>query len=191
MNKRSFEELAINFESSERDSWQKPNEVIELMGDIRGKTIMDIGAGTGYFSFKIAAKGANVIAADVDDRFLNYINDKKTQINDSLVITRKTDYDDPLLDEKEVHHVLIVNTYHHIEDRIEYFKKVVDGLKFGGSLIVVDYKKVKSQHGPPLEHRISSDKVVNELKEVGFKNLVINKAMLENQYIIIAQKPRT
>ena len=189
MNQRNFDELVKNFESSERDSWQKPNKVIDLMGDINGKSIMDVGAGTGYFSFKMATKGANVIAADVDDRFLDYIKEKKTKIGDSLVTPRKTEYDDPLLAEKEVHHVIIVNTYHHIEDRIAYFKKVENGLKVGGTLIIVDYKKIKSPNGPPLEHRISYDKVVNELKEIGFTNLKILKDMLENQYIIIAKKP--
>ena len=189
MNQRNFDELVKNFESSERDSWQKPNKVIDLMGDINGKSIMDIGSGTGYFSFKMATKGAKVIAADVDDRFLKYVNEKKAKIGDSLVTTRKTEYGDPLLAEKEVHHVIIVNTYHHIEDRIAYFKKVENGLKVGGTLIIVDYKKIKSPHGPPLEHRISYDKVVNELKEIGFTNLKILKDMLENQYIIIAKKP--
>lgn len=189
MNQRNFDELVKNFESSKRDSWQKPNKVIDLMGDINGKSIMDIGAGTGYFSFKMATKGANVIAADVDDRFLDYIKEKKAKIGDRLVTPRKTEYDDPLLAEKEVHHVIIVNTYHHIEDRIAYFKKVENGLKVGGTLIIVDYKKIKSPHGPPLEHRISYDKVVNELKEIGFTNLEIKKDMLENQYIIVAKKP--
>ncbi len=189
MNNSSFEELVINFESSERDAWQKPYEIIELIGDIKGKIIMDIGAGTGYFAFKMASKGARVIAADVDDRFLNYIKKKKTEINDSLVTPRKTKYNDPLLAEKEVHHVIIVNTYHHIENRIAYFKKVKNGLKDGGTLNIVDYKKTKSGHGPPIEHRISSEDVVNELKEVGFKNIQINRKMLEDQYIIIAQKP--
>ncbi|NNL15155.1 MAG: class I SAM-dependent methyltransferase [Flavobacteriaceae bacterium] len=189
MNKRNFDELVKNFESSERDLWQKPNKVIDLMGEISGKSIMDIGSGTGYFSFKMAEKGAKVIAADVDDRFLDYIKEKKAKTGDTLVTTRKTEYDDPLLTEKEVHHVLIVNTYHHIEDRITYFKKVENGLKVNGTLIIVDYKKNKSHHGPPIEHRISSDKVVNELKKVGFTNLEIKKDMLENQYIIIAKKP--
>ena len=141
MNQRSFEDLVKNFESEERQQWQKPDEVIALFGDIAGKTIMDIGAGTGYFAFRMTAKGAKVIAADVDDRFLNYVKEKKDSLNDRLLVTRKVEYDDPLLSSEEVHHVLIVNTYHHIDDREEYFSKAVKGIKSGGRLMVVDVKK--------------------------------------------------
>jgi len=81
MNQRSFEDLVNAFESEDREEWQKPDEVIALLGDIRGKTIMDIGAGTGYYAFRMTAKGAKVIAADVDDRFLNYMAAKKDSLN--------------------------------------------------------------------------------------------------------------
>ena len=189
MNKKSFEELVDNFESPERDKWQKPEDVIDLLGEINNKTIMDIGAGTGYFAFRMAARGANVIAADVDDRFLTYIEDKNKRNDGNQVIIRKTKYDDPLLKAEEVDHVIIVNTYHHIDDRVEYFKKVAQGLKEDGSLMIVDYKKEESPNGPPLKHRMAAESVVKELKETGFKDIQTNKKLLENQYIIIALKP--
>ena len=69
MNRRSFEDLVANFESEDRAAWQKPGSVIALLGDLQGKTVLDIGSGTGYFSFRLADKGARVVAADVDKRF--------------------------------------------------------------------------------------------------------------------------
>jgi len=90
MNKRSFENLVQNFENEEREEWQKPEEVIALLGDIEGKTIMDIGAGTGYFAFRMSAKGAKVIAADVDDRFINYVEEKRDSLNDPLLVTERS-----------------------------------------------------------------------------------------------------
>jgi len=73
MNSTSFEDLVIRFDSPERDAYQQPAKVLEYIGDVTGKKILDIGAGTGYFAFKLAAKGAEVIAGDVDDRFQNFI----------------------------------------------------------------------------------------------------------------------
>jgi ubiquinone/menaquinone biosynthesis C-methylase UbiE len=137
----------------------------------------------------MSARGAHVIAADVDERFLNYIEEKKIKIGDSLVTLRKTEYDDPLLEDEEVDHVIIVNTYHHIEDRISYFKKMTNGLKEDGLLMVVDYKKKETAHGPPEAHRMPLTTVIIELKKVGYYNFKIYEDMLEDQYIILAQKP--
>jgi 2-polyprenyl-3-methyl-5-hydroxy-6-metoxy-1,4-benzoquinol methylase len=80
MNKTSFEELVKDFEDPERIKTQKPDEAIALLGDIKGKTIMDIGAGTGYFAFRMQKKGAKVIAADVDERFQNFLSKKRDSL---------------------------------------------------------------------------------------------------------------
>lgn len=188
MNKRSFEELVESFESEERNESQKPEAVIDLLGNIKGQTIMDIGAGTGYFAFRMADRGANVIGADVDDRFLNYMNEKKTKLGTKNLTTRKVEYDDPLLKQNEVDQVIIVNTYHHIDNREKYFAKVEQGLKSGGRLMVVDFKKDKDGPGPPKRYRVSTENVTKELGAAGFDTFEINTELLENQYIVIARK---
>jgi 2-polyprenyl-3-methyl-5-hydroxy-6-metoxy-1,4-benzoquinol methylase len=129
MHQRSVEELIERFESPERDAYQKPEEVMEYLGDISNKKIMDIGAGSGYFSVKLAKKGAHVIAADVNDEFQQAL--KKRIENNKLknIELRKIPFDSPDLSDNEVDMVLIVNTYHHIEDRIAYFSKVKKGIK--------------------------------------------------------------
>jgi len=186
MHKSSFEELTKKFEDPEREKWQKPNLVIEKLGDIAGKKIADIGAGTGYFSRKLAQKGASIIALDVDDQFLNYIN---THSHDSLdITTRKVPFNSPKLDSAEVNAVVIVNTYHHIENRYDYFRDVWRGIKPGGQLIVVDFKKEKTPNGPPVEMRIAGFKVMRELQKAGFIKVVIDIKTLDYQYLITAKK---
>ncbi len=187
MNRNKFENLVKRFEDPTRTKSQKPDEVIALFGDIAGKKIMDIGAGTGYFSFRLADKGAKVIAADVDDRFLNYIEEKRLKSNSNSVSTRKVEYEDPLLKKEEVDHVIIVNTYHHIEDREAYFTKVKNGIKREGSLMVVDFKKEAKSPGPPKKYRVAVDKVKEELMVAGFDEFEVNNDLLETQYIVIAR----
>jgi ubiquinone/menaquinone biosynthesis C-methylase UbiE len=189
MNSTSFEELAKRFESKERDEYQQPEKVIAFLGDVSGQTIMDIGAGTGYFSFKLAEAGAKVIAADVDDRFQNYIKEKKEELSvtDEKVELRKIPYDAPNLANEEVNMVLIVNTYHHIEDRISYFEKVKKGLKPNGKLVVIDFFKKELPIGPPSKMKIERSKVGKELKKAGFSNIEINEELLEYQFVLIAQ----
>lgn len=190
MHKRSFEDLVKSFESEDRTKWQKPDEVIKKLGDVKDKTVMDIGSGTGYFSFKLVAQGAKVIAADVNDKFQGYIKQRKekAKLRDEQLTTRKVPFDSPDLKAEEADHVMIVDTYHHIENRIDYFKKVLVGLKAGGKLLVVDFKKEETPHGPPLKMRLTAEEVKKELTEAGFTNIVIDNELLPYQYTVLAGK---
>lgn len=195
MHQLSTEELAKRFEDPSRDAWQKPDQVIALLGDIRGKTIMDIGSGSGYFTFRLAEKGARVVAADVNDDFQNFIAEKKKELDygDDQIMLKKIPYNSPELSAESVDAVIIVNTYHHIDNRIPYFKEVLDGLVDGGVLMVVDFKKDQIDQkapGPPYEMRISQEKVVEELKNSGFKEFKIDADLLSYQYVIRAHKTK-
>ena len=185
MNETSFEELVQRFNSPERDAYQQPEKVLDYIGDVRGQSILDIGSGTGYFSFKLARRGANVIAGDVDDRFQDYMQNKIDTGSAPSVELRKLPYDSPALDAGEVDKVLIVNTYHHIEDRVIYFERVLQGLKKNGELIVIDFKK-QDGPGPSVEMKMSSSSVVAELKMAGFSSIDMNETLLEHQYILRA-----
>ena len=189
MHQTSFEELVERFEGKDRDAYQKPNEVVRLLGDLKGKKIIDIGAGTGYFSFALAKTGAHVIAADVDQRFLDYITNKREKLglNDDHVSVKKVPYDSPDLKNNEVDKAIIVNTYHHIEDRSAYFSKVKKGLKANGELIVIDFFKKETPMGPPVKMKMSEEQVVAELKAAGFEQFDVNQKLLPYQYIIRAR----
>lgn len=186
MNTTSFEDLVKRFDSPERDAYQQPEKVLDYIGEVSGKKILDIGAGSGYFSFKLAAKGADVIAGDVDDRFQKFIQEKIEKENAPKVTLRKLPYDSPALAEKEVDKVLIVNTYHHIEDRVAYFGKVLKGLKDDGELLLIDFKK-QDGPGPPVKMKMTAAFITQELKKAGFTDLEVNDTLLEHQYIIRAK----
>lgn len=190
MHQSSFEDLVARFEDPEREEWQQPEKVFKMMGDISGKTLMEIGAGTGYFSFKAVAKGARVIAADIDERFLNFIQEKrdKQSITPSAMEVRQIPEDSPGMRPDEVDIVYMVNVYHHIENRAEYFARLLANLKPGGQLMIVDFKKEDTPHGPPAEMRISSSDVQKELFQAGFQAISINDKTLPEQYVVQAYK---
>jgi len=188
MNRNSFENLVERFEGAERDVYQQPQKVMQYIGDVNGKTIMDLGAGTGYFTFRLVETGAKVIAADVDDRFLNYMKQKADSLNiGNKIELRKVPYDSPDLQPDEIDKLLIVNTYHHIDNRNEYFKKVKNGLKTNGEAIIIDFFKKKQKIGPPKRYCVSADEVVEELKDAGFTAFEVEKDLLEYQYLIRAR----
>jgi len=185
MHKSSIEELIQRFEAPERDAYQKPEKVLNYLGNIKGKKIMDIGAGTGYFSVRLAQKGAKVIAADVNEDFQAYLKKRIEQSNIQNIELRKIPYNSPNLADKEVDMVFMVNTYHHIENRVDYFSKVRKGSK---ELLVIDFFKVADAPvGPPVDHKMSVDEVVSELKKAGYTDFEVNVSTLPYQYIIKAK----
>ncbi|MEZ4886957.1 MAG: class I SAM-dependent methyltransferase [Chitinophagales bacterium] len=188
MNESSFEDLVSRFEDSDRMKWQKPYEVIDKMG-IAGKTVADIGAGTGYFAFRMLNTAKKVIAIDVDKRFIDYMEQKKLQIPDSLqtrLETRLAELNDPRLRRNEVNIILVVNTYHHIDDRIPYFRGLQKTLDIDGKLVIVDFKKKRTPEGPPKNMRMAAKDVVSELEEAGFTHIEVDEDTLPYQYIITA-----
>ena len=187
MHQRPVEELIKSFESPERDAYQQPEKVLEYLGDIADKKIMDIGAGSGYFSVKLADKGAQVIAADVNEEFQAALKKRIADNNLKNIELRKIPYDSPSLATAEVDMVLIVNTYHHIENRSEYFQKVKEGTKDTGALVLIDFFKADVPVGPPTDHKIAIDQVVAELKAAGYSKFEVTVDLLPYQYIIQAK----
>ena len=188
MHQADFEKLAARFEDPARAEWQKPEKVIASLGSLQGKTVADIGAGTGYFAFPIAKQAVKVIAIDIDQRFLNHIAQKKQkQKAGGNIETRLTKPDSPGLKPREADLVLIVDTYHHIEDRIEYLKRLKKCLPQDGMLVIIDFKKMKTPPGPSLELRVAEEQVESELKSAGFILVAADKEMLPYQYIIRAR----
>ncbi len=187
MHRSSTEHLIKNFESPARDAYQKPEKVLEYLGELEGKKIMDIGAGSGYFSVKLASKGARVIAADVNDEFQAALQKRIDDNKLENIELRKIPYDSPNLADEEVDMVLIVNTYHHIENRSDYFEKVKQGIKDGGELVVIDYFKKEIPVGPPVNHKVSLETVKRELEQAGYTQLDVNTELLPYQFIVRAK----
>ncbi len=183
MHRHDFDELVARFEAPERATWQKPEMVIGLLEPLEGKTVADIGAGSGYFTFRMAAKASRVIAIDIDPRFIDYVEEK----GNPKVEARLTTPDSPGLRQGEADAVLIVNVYHHIDDRVNYLKKLKAGMADGGVLLIVDYKKEPTPHGPPVEIRVAESEVEEELKQAGFTVELMDREGLPEQYILRAK----
>lgn len=175
--------------SSERDAWQKPDAVLALLGRLDGLTVMDLGAGRGYFTFRLADAGARVIAADIDAGSLAAIEAARAErgLAPARVETRQVPEDAPALKPAEADLVLIVNTYHHIEARPAYFAKVREGLKPGGRLVVVDFFRRELPVGPPVAMKVTEDDVVKELRQAGFARFEVDRETLPHQYIVTAR----
>jgi ubiquinone/menaquinone biosynthesis C-methylase UbiE len=187
MHQSSMDDLVERFESPERDAYQMPEQVLNTLGDLKGKTIMDIGAGSGYFSVQLAKHAGQVIAADVSKEFQEFLKQRIKKENINNISLRLLPFDSPELKDGEVDMVFISNTYHHIDHRPRYFSMVKKGIKSGGSLVIIDYVKSDIPVGPPTEHKVSIDQIIAELKKAGFTTFDIDVNLLPYQFIITAR----
>jgi cyclopropane fatty-acyl-phospholipid synthase-like methyltransferase len=181
-----------DYSNTYREIWQKPDLVLQLLGGLKGKTVADIGAGSGFFTFRMVESADKVIAIDVDSRFTSYLDSVKVRRlpdnQQSKLETRLTTPDSPALEQEEVDMVVIVNTFMYIDNHVSYLKKLKNGLKNGGKLLIIDFKKKRTPVGPPGDLRQPLFVIENELYEAGYKNIITNDTALDYQYIVIAEK---
>jgi arsenite methyltransferase len=174
-------------ENPQRDAEQKPDEVIAALGIKKNETLADIGAGSGYFSFRFAPKvgnGGRIYAVDINPDMIVYMNQRIRDMKLTNVVTVLSLPSDPLLMDASVNRFFICNTYHHIENRPSYIARMKKMLKPGGEIIVVDYMKKALPVGPPPEMKMAREDVIREMESNGFK-LAKEHTFLPYQYFLI------
>lgn len=192
MHQHKHEQLIAAFEDPGRDKWQMPEKVIGHMQPLAGKRIIDIGAGSGYFTNRFLQEKAQVVAADVDDKFLAHLEKRFPKEKHPTLNFHKIEYDDPRMEQASFDYAFTSNTYHHIENRVEYLKKVKEGLKPGGKLVVLDFKTdpQDKEIGPPLHMRVPVKKAEEEIRAAGFDHLQVIDAEFPQQYLLIATRKK-
>jgi cyclopropane fatty-acyl-phospholipid synthase-like methyltransferase len=187
----SFEKKVSRLESEDRAQWQKPEKLLDWMGCKPSDQVLEIGCGTGYFGFRLSQRVSEVHCADVDPRFLEFVEAKKKSLDKFNLHT--------VLFEKEIPNknfsvlfdkVLTVNTYHHLENRSLYFSHILGMMKPGAKLYVVDFKSGDLPVGPSQALKVSSDVVMRELLLSGFDQVLEVDTLLPYQYIVVASKNR-
>jgi cyclopropane fatty-acyl-phospholipid synthase-like methyltransferase len=184
------EKWAQVFDDPKRDAWQKPHEVIQALALKPDAIIADIGSGTGYFSARLAnmvPKG-RVYGVDTEPDMVKYLADRAKREGLKNITAVAGTPGDPRLPDK-VDLIIMVDVFHHVEDRDRYFRRLRDSLKPGGRIAIIDFR-MDSPEGPPKSARIAPDRVKTELKNAGYA-LVQEHAFLPNQYFLIFQPAKT
>jgi SAM-dependent methyltransferase len=178
------EQWAKHFDDPERDRWQKPHEVIRALALAPDAVVVDIGAGTGYFSARLAhmtPKG-RVFAVDVEPDMVKYLALRARRENLPNMEAVQGRPDDPRLP-AQVDRVLVVDTYHHIDARSAYFARLRGDLRPGAEVAIVDFTP-QSPVGPPASARIPRKRVVEEMDRAGYA-LAAEHAFLPYQYFLV------
>ena len=174
------------FDDPARDEWQKPARVVEVMELAPGMTVADVGAGTGYFAphlSRAVGPSGKVIAEDVEPDMVKWIGERAKRESLGNVEAILGANDDPRLPAGSVDRIVVVDTWHHVEDRPAFAKKLAAALKPGGAVLVVDFT-MDAPHGPPKSARIAPEAVAADLTAAGLSSEVVSGAGLPHQYVV-------
>lgn len=181
---RDAEKWSHVFDDPKRDAWQKPHQVIQALTLAPDARVADLGAGTGYFAARLGnmLPGGRVYAVDIEPDMVRHLADRAQREGLRNLTAVKGEPDDPRLPEK-VDLVLLVDVYHHIGGRTEYFRRLRASLRPGGRVAIVDFK-LDSPAGPPRAARIAPEAVRAEMRAAGY-SVAAEHSFLPYQYFLV------
>ena len=175
-------------EGPDRDTWQKPDQIMDALRVADGSKVADIGAGAGWFTIRLARRvGPNgrVYAQDIQREMLEATRRRVSREGLQNVETRLGQGTSPSLPDGALDAVLVVDVYPEVEDRVTFLRNLATSLKRNGRIGVVNYKPGRGGPGPVGEEgvRVESERVEADATAAGLR--VLSRANLPYQYLLV------
>lgn len=178
------------YEDGHRNQWQQPERVVASLRLKAGDAVADLGAGGGYFTFRLApAVGVQgkVFAVDVDPAMTRLIAAEAPRRGLSNIEVILAAPDDAHIPAGSVDVIFIANTYHHLPNHVEYFRNLMAALRPGGRIAIVEYRGSKwLPHW--IRHATEEETIRAEMTSAGYR-LSEKFVYLSHQHFLIFQKP--
>lgn len=175
----------------ERDVEEEPDLAVRLLGIRRGWTVADVGAGSGYFTTRLAKavgeKGV-VYASDIQPGMLELLKQAVAKARVSNVTAVLGTFDDPKLPAASLDLVLMVDVYHEFSQPQRMLQKIREALKPGGRLALVEYRAEDPSVPIRPEHKMTKAQVRMEVEAEGFKQWRVYDD-LPQQHLLIFTRP--
>jgi ubiquinone/menaquinone biosynthesis C-methylase UbiE len=177
-------------DAPDRDLWQRPDQIMDAMAIADASVVADIGAGSGWFTIRLARRVGPqglVYAEDVQKLMINAISRRVGREGLNNVRPVLGLKNDPRLPPQSLDAALIVDAYHEIENRVAVLSSLARALKPQGRIGVVDFRLDGTGPGPSIEERVSPDVVVKDATQAGLR-LIRQEPFLQYQYFLIFGK---
>jgi predicted methyltransferase len=177
-------------ERSERESEERPQLVIDALEIKPGQTVADLGAGSGYYSFRIAplvGERGTVLAIDVEPRMLRIVSERAKRDGVKNITTVLGTPSDPNLEPNSVDLLFMVDVYHELAFPFEVMTKVREALKPGGRVALIEYRAEDPAVMIKPVHKMSERQIIRELTAAGFRHQKTVRT-LPLQHLVLFQK---
>ena len=177
------------FESPGRDERLQINRVMDMLGIGPGKSVADIGAGSGWFTVRAARRLAGsgiVYAVDINPKAIEYIDERAKKEQLLNIKTILSTPDNPQLPAQSVDAVLLLKTYHEVAHPVVLLKNLRSSLKPGAKIGIID------RNGNGEDHGVSKDVVIHEAAQAGYELRASDdfvKADRMDYFVIFTAKP--
>ncbi|HNP28563.1 MAG TPA: class I SAM-dependent methyltransferase [Nitrospirales bacterium] len=179
----------LALERPERDQYQQPEKVIETLNLTSGMVVIDIGAGSGYFTRRLAeAVGdtGQIIAIDVEPKMLNYNKRELEKLGlDNRVRFVLSESEGPTFSGNNADIVFLCDVYHHLEDQVDYLANTKPALTPDGRVVIIDYyaDERSGTLGFSKRHLVPKEQVIKDMEQAGF-TLSKEHTFLPRQYFL-------
>ena len=159
--------------SEERKQWHNPETILKCAGATKGMKMADLGSGPGFFTIpmaQITGEKGLVYAVDSNQNMLDSLKENlaRSKVNPKVIKIVNSDVCHTGISKESVDLVIFANVLHEVADRKAFFGEVKRISKVTAIIVDVDWKKIPTEHGPPLESRLSENEAKRILSESGF-----------------------
>lgn len=176
--------------SEERVAALQPEKLLRELGLGEGMTIADIGCGPGFFTIpaaQIVGPTGMALAADIQGEMLSAVRSRAVEHDLSNVRIIKTNDREIPIPPGICDFALLAFMLHEIEHRASFLHRAARTLKPAGRLIALEWEKIESPVGPPLEDRISPEELLADAQAAGL-HVVDERALSETQYLRVFER---
>lgn len=176
-------------ERNEREEEERTDLLVKALDLEPGDVVADIGAGTGYFTFRISplVSEGKVLAVDIQPEMLEIIQNKIKEKGADNIKTILGSVENPSLPKGSVDLVLLVDAYHEFSHPYEMMSSIATSLAPAGRVVLVEYKTEDPEIMIKPRHKMTEEQAVKEMRAVGLK-LKENKQLLPQQHMMIFTK---
>ena len=177
-------------ERSEREVEEEPDKALDALGSLAGLTVADVGAGSGYFTVRLASRvgpAGRVFANDLQSEMLKMLTARLARERVTNVTLVQGAVDDPKLPSSSLDLAIMVDVYHEFSEPQKMLRGLRAALKPGGRLVLLEYRKEDPQVPIRFEHKMSVAEARVELEAEGFLFSRLDDR-LPRQHILIFSK---